>query len=52
VCSGAETQITLYLTELIDAWPALPNAIKAGIIAMVRAATDEAQRDHSGPPQP
>ena len=25
------------LAELIRAWPALPDAIKAGIIAMVRA---------------
>ena len=27
------------LQGIIDAWPALPNAIKAGILAMVRAAT-------------
>jgi len=26
------------LQALIDAWPALPDAIKAGILAMVRAA--------------
>jgi hypothetical protein len=26
------------LASVIDAWPALPNAIRAGILAMVRAA--------------
>jgi hypothetical protein len=26
------------LTAVIDAWPALPEAIKAGILAMVQAA--------------
>ena len=29
------------LTMIIDAWPGLPDAIKAGILAMVRAANDE-----------
>jgi hypothetical protein len=40
--SGALTPETLVidpgLAALIDAWPALPEAIRAGILAMVRAA--------------
>jgi hypothetical protein len=28
------------LASLIDAWPTLPEAIRAGIVAMVRAATE------------
>ena len=27
------------LAEVIDAWPDLPDAVRAGILAMVRAAT-------------
>jgi hypothetical protein len=27
------------LAAVIDAWPALPEAIRAGIVAMVKAAT-------------
>jgi hypothetical protein len=27
------------LTTIIEAWPALPEAVKAGIVAMVKAAT-------------
>lgn len=30
------------LQAVIDAWPALPAAVKAGILAMVRAAKDSA----------
>jgi hypothetical protein len=26
------------LSAIIDAWPALPEAVKAGIVAMVKAA--------------
>ena len=29
-----------YLTAIIEAWPTLPEAIRAGIAAMVKAATD------------
>ena len=32
------TQIPSDLQALIDAWPALPNAMRAGIVAMVKAA--------------
>jgi hypothetical protein len=32
------------LAAVIDAWPDLPEAIKAGIVAMVKAAS-ERQRD-------
>ena len=33
--------LTPDLAELIDAWPTLPEAIRAGILAMVRAAREE-----------
>ena len=37
--SGALTpNISPALAALIDAWPTLPEAIRAGILAMVRAA--------------
>lgn len=29
------------LAAVIDAWPDLPDAVRAGIVAMVRAATEE-----------
>ena len=29
------------LAAIIDAWPALPGAIKAGILAMVKAASEK-----------
>ena len=28
------------LADVVDAWPTLPEAIRAGIVAMVRAAAD------------
>ena len=31
------------LQDIIDAWPALPEAIRAGILAMVKAASDGAE---------
>lgn len=31
------------LAHLIEAWPGLPDALKAGILAMVKAAVKEAQ---------
>lgn len=34
-----ETPIDPDLARLIDAWPTLPDAMRAGIVAMVRAAT-------------
>jgi len=47
--SGAESgaldvqnaEIDPRLVAIIDAWPALPEALKAGILAMVRTATAE-----------
>jgi hypothetical protein len=33
-----ESQIDPDLARLIDAWPTLPEAIRAGIIAMIQAA--------------
>lgn len=33
-----ETQIDPDLARLINAWPALPEAIRAGMVAMVKAA--------------
>ena len=35
-----------HLQAIIEAWPALPAAIKAGILAMVRAAGDGAERNN------
>jgi hypothetical protein len=32
-----ETQINPDLARLIDAWPKLPDAVRAGIVAMVKA---------------
>jgi hypothetical protein len=32
------------LAALIDAWPTLPEAIRAGILAIVRAAVPEGRR--------
>jgi hypothetical protein len=32
------------LTAVIDAWPKLPEAIKAGILAMVKAASEGGDR--------
>jgi len=37
------------LTELIHAWPKLPEAIKAGIMAMVKATAQPAPSGKSGP---
>ncbi len=34
-----ESAIDPSLAALIDAWPTLPDAIRAGILAMVRAAS-------------
>ena len=34
---GETAQLDPDLTRLIDAWPELPEAIRAGIVAMVRA---------------
>jgi len=31
------------LARLITAWPTLPQAVKAGIVAMVRASLDECE---------
>jgi len=36
--AAVAADISQDLQALIDAWPALPDAIKAGILAMVRAA--------------
>jgi hypothetical protein len=33
-----ETPIDLGLKTVVEAWPTLPEAIKAGILAMIRAA--------------
>jgi len=41
---SAERPTDADLQVLIDAWPALPEAIKAGIVAMVRAAGGTVQR--------
>ena len=42
--SGAESpnsgQFDVDLQRVIDAWPALPQAVKAGVLAMVQAAQD------------
>ena len=38
--SNAETNTSTALDLIIDAWPTLPEAIRAGIAAMVKAATD------------
>ena len=35
---AAEARIDADLALVIDAWPTLPEAIKAGILAMVQAA--------------
>jgi hypothetical protein len=35
---SAPAEISQDLQALIDAWPALPDALKAGILAMVKAA--------------
>ncbi len=37
---GETAQLDPDLQHLIDAWPALPEAIRAGIVAMVNAAAD------------
>jgi hypothetical protein len=38
------------LTQVIDSWPELPEAIRAGILAMVRAFLDApGTRNESGP---
>jgi hypothetical protein len=41
--SGARTETTVphapELLALIEAWPRLPDALKAGILAMIRSAT-------------
>ncbi len=50
---GADSSpISPELAEVIDAWEALPKAIKAGILAMVRASgeltdADSATRSHA-----
>jgi hypothetical protein len=36
--SGALASIYLSLATLIDAWPRLPEAMRAGMLAMVKAA--------------
>jgi hypothetical protein len=33
------------LRALVDAWPALPDAVKVGILAMVRASADGGQTE-------
>jgi hypothetical protein len=33
------------LAALVDAWPRLPETIRAGILAMVRASLPESRRD-------
>jgi hypothetical protein len=38
-------EISQDLQALIDAWPALPDAIKAGILAMVKAAGGHTGQD-------
>ena len=41
--SGAECRAYLNdpdLSAVVNAWPQLPSALKAGIVAMVRAAED------------
>ena len=47
--SGAEsaenTSISPDLQKLIDAWPNLPKAVKAGIVAMVNAAKEATDRE-------
>jgi hypothetical protein len=35
-----ETPIDTYLARLVDAWPTLPEAVRAGIVAMVKVATE------------
>ncbi|MCZ6446214.1 MAG: hypothetical protein O6758_08515 [Planctomycetota bacterium] len=37
---GENAQIDPDLQCLIDAWPTLPKPVKAGIVAMVRAAVE------------
>ena len=40
-CAAVDAQsapVDARLAEVIDAWPALPEEIKAGILAMVKAA--------------
>jgi hypothetical protein len=37
-----ETQISPDLARLIDAWPTLPEALRAGILAMIDAACKDA----------
>jgi hypothetical protein len=32
------------LTEIIDAWPSLPEPIRAGILAMIRSASGKGDR--------
>jgi len=41
---SAPAEISQDLQRIIDAWPALPDAIKAGILAMVKAAGIGGQR--------
>jgi hypothetical protein len=34
---ACETQLDADLARLVDAWPTLPDALRAGIVAMARA---------------
>jgi hypothetical protein len=36
--TGESGEVDADLTAVVDAWPELPEAIKAGIVAMIRAA--------------
>jgi hypothetical protein len=36
--TGESGEVDVDLTAVVDAWPELPEAIKAGIVAMIRAA--------------
>jgi len=40
-----EAPIDPELVAVVDAWPKLPQAIRAGILAMIRAAGDGARAD-------
>ncbi len=42
-CKNAATDRDL--RAVVDAWPVLPDAVKAGILAMVRASTDGGQTE-------
>jgi hypothetical protein len=44
-CSQKCPEIDADLGRLIDAWPTLPDAIRAGILAIMEAAANPSKRD-------